>query len=475
MNKAKLIAQNTGYLIVGNLLSKITSLFSVILIARYLGDIGYGKYSFAFAFISFFSIISELGIYQILVRDISRDPEIARKMIGSAILIKSALAVLAFIAAILSIRIMGYTDANIKAVEIAALLLFIEIFNPYSAIYEASLKMKYPIFFLLIGNLLMLALIALVKYSNLGLNFIILATLVPNVIKNTLIFLFSIRHEKMRFDVDFKICKYLVKSSLPLALSSVFTIIYYRIDTVMLSMMVGDASVGIYSAAYKISEAFILIPSILMTSIYPLMSKHLENSNNILAFSYEKSIKYLFSLALPIAVGITMLSDKIILTIYGDGFRGSIVALQILIWATALIFLNYTSNSLFVATKRQNFVLFFTGAGAIINILLNLVLIPKYSYSGASIATVLTEFSTLIITFYWMPSIISKKRLITQNFSCIAATIVMAAFLFTGIKNYLGLLIIIPSAIIYFVSYYLLKGVDVDDKNILMGIFGKYI
>ncbi|MDD3245965.1 MAG: flippase [Methanosarcina sp.] len=475
MSKVKLIAENTGFLVIGNVASKVISLFAVILIARYLGDVGYGKYSFVFAFISFYSIVSELGILQILVREISRDPEIAGKMIGNAILIKTVLSVLAFIAAIFSINKMGYPEETIIAVQIAALVLLVDTFNTYGVIYEVNLKMKYSIFFLLISRLLMLGLIVLIIHFDLGLNLIILATVAASAIQNFFTFLFSTRYIKVKFDLDFQVCKYLVKNSLPLALSSVFTIIYYRIDTVMLSMMVGDAAVGIYSAAYRISETFIFIPSILMTSIFPLMSKSFENSNEILAFSYEKSIKYLFSLALPMAVGTTILSDKIMLTIYGDGFRGSIIALQILIWATAIIFINYATSNFFVSINKQKFVMFFTGVGVIINVLLNLILIPKYGYGGASIATVLTELSTLIITFYRMPPVINRKKLINQNYSSVIATIIMASFLLSGVKDYLGLLIVIPSAVIYFISYYVFKGVDVDDKNIFMKVFGKYI
>ena len=473
MSKVKLIAENTSFLFIGNVGSKIVSLLSVILIARYLGDAGYGIYSFVFAFTSFFSIISELGISQVVVREISRSPEIAGKIVGNAILIKTVLSVLAFIAAIFSINIMGYPPETIKAVQIAALVLLVDIFNTYSAIYEANLKMKYPIFFLTIGNLLMLGLIVFITYFDLGLNLIILATVSVSATKNLLMFLFSTRFTKVNFDIDYQVCKYLLKSSLPLALSSVFIIIYYRIDTVMLSMMVGDAAVGIYSAGYRISETFMIIPSILMTSIFPLMSKYRGNSEQLLVFSYEKSIKYLFSLALPMAVGTTILSDKIMLTIYGDGFRGSATVLQILIWATAIVFINSATGTFFVSINKEKVTMFYTGVGVVINVLLNSILIPKYSYSGASIATVLTELSILIITLYSMPPIISKKKLISQNFSSVLATIIMTIFLFTGVKNYFGLLTIIPSAIIYFIFYYVFKGIDVDDKKLFMKDFRK--
>lgn len=475
MSKVELIAENTAFLLVGKLASKLISLFSVILIARYLGEADYGKYSFVFAFVSFFSIISELGVYQIVLRDIPRSPERTGKLIGNAIIIKIILSVLAYILAVFIINIMGYPQETIIAVQIAAVSLLIDIFNIYGVVYEANLKMKYSVFFFFVGHVLMLGLILLITYFDFGLNLVILATMAGTAIQNFLTYIYSTKYVKVKFKIDLSVCKNLIKESLPLALSSVFTIIYYRIDMVMLSMMVGDAAVGVYSAAYRISETFLFLPGILMSSLFPLMSKFFENSNETLAFSYEKSAKYLFSLALPMAVGTTILSDEITMAIYGDGFKGSIVALQILIWATAIIFINYATGSFYVSINKQRFVMFYTAMGAVVNILLNYVLIPKYSYIGASTATVLTEFSIFIVTLYWMPSFIPKKRLIQNNLSSVAATLVMSTFLFYGLKNYFGLFAIIPSIIIYLVSFHLFKGLDVDDKMMLKKIFGKYI
>lgn len=475
MSKVKLVAENTAYAFTGKLISKVISLLTVIIIARYLGEAEYGRYSFVFAFISLFSIISELGILQILLREISRNHEIAGRMIGNAILIKIALSVLALTLAIFSINIMGYPDETIKAVRIASLVLLVDIFNTYGVVYEANLKIKYSVFFFLVSHILMLGFIALITYFDLGLNFIILATVAGSAIQNLLTYLSSKKYVEVKFDIDIHICKKLIKDSLPLALSSVFTIIYYRIDMIMLSMMVGDTAVGIYSAAYRVSETFLFIPSILMSSLFPLMSRFFENSNKTLAYSYEKSIKYLFLLAFPMAAGVTILSDEIIQTIYGDNFKSSIAALQILIWATAIIFVNYATGSLNVSTNKQRFVMYYTGIGAIGNILLNYILIPKYSYTGASVATVLTELAILIVTAYGMPSFISRKRLVYNNLPSIVATIIMAIFLLNGLKSYFGLFAIIPSIIIYFASFHLFKGLDVDDKTILREIFGRYI
>lgn len=475
MSKVKLIAENTSFLLIGKIIAKAISFYTVILVARYLGDVGYGRYNFAFAFISFFSILSELGILRILLREISKNPETAGKMIGNATLIKGILSVLAFFLAIVSVNLMGYSTEVVKGVQVASLILLVDMLNTYGIIYEANLKMKYSVFFFMLSHLCTFVLIIIITYFNLGLNLIILATVATNAIQNILTYKYSRKLIKVNFEIDPKICKYLLKESLPLALSSVFTVIYYRIDMVMLSLMIGDAAVGIYSAGYRLSEAFLLIPNVLMVSLFPLMSNLFENHNNTLVFSYEKATKYLFSIALPMAVGTGILSDRIITLVYGNTFKDSSMVLQILIWATAIIFLNYPTGNFYISIKKQKFVMLYTGFGVVVNLLLNYILIPKYSYIGASIATVFTELSILLITTYCMPSFISKRRLIFNNYASIIATAIMSIFLLSDIKNYIGLLIIIPSIIIYSISFYLLKGLDIDDKRLIKKMMGKYI
>jgi O-antigen/teichoic acid export membrane protein len=473
LSKVKIIAENAFFLFAGKTIAKFIGVFVLVLIARYLGDEGYGKYTFAFTFISFLSIISELGIAQILVREISRSPKEAGKLIGNAIFVKSVLSFLAFFCAILSIYLFKSSVETVQAIQIYALILLVDIFNIYGVMFEINLKMKYSAFFYILNNLLLLMITVPVIYFNLGLNYIIFATVVADGVKNICIYIISKKFLKIKFDFDFQECKYIVKESLPLAFSAVFTLIYYRIDVIMLSFILGDTAVGIYGAAYRLSETVLFIPEVFMMSMFPLMSKFFENSNEILVFSYEKALKYLSSIAIPMAVGTIILSDRIILTIYGSAFKNSAVALQILILATAIIFINSATSNFYISIKKQRLVMVYTGIGVIINILLNLILIPKFSYVGASIATVLTEISILIINFYYMPPMISRKELIVQNCPSIAASIVMAIFLFVVLTNYSGLWIIIPAAMIYFIFFYLFKGLNFEDREILKKLFMK--
>ena len=175
--------------------------------------------------------------------------------------------------------------------------------------------------------------------------------------------------------------------------------IYFWIDTVMLSLMKGDTVVGWYNAPYRLVYVLLFIPSAYFSSIYPVMSKFYKNSKSSLKFGYECSFRYMLLLAVPIGLGTTLLADKIILFIYGTNFTPSISGLQILIWAVVCSYLSHTPMYFFYSINKQGIytkVVFFS---MILNIILNLVLIPKMSYIGASIATVITEFIGFLLLF----------------------------------------------------------------------------
>jgi O-antigen/teichoic acid export membrane protein len=173
----------------------------------------------------------------------------------------------------------------------------------------------------------------------------------------------------------------------------------------MLSLMKGDTAVGLYNAAYRLSEISTVIPAIFMTSMFPVLSRFHKKSKDSFIIAYGKSIKYLFYLALPMAMVVTLLSKPIINLIFGAEFSGSIVALQILIWAAAIMYVSMVQGNTIISANKQMFCFKVTVFSAILNIILNLILIPRYSYIGASATTVATEcfgfFIGIFFLFRW--------------------------------------------------------------------------
>jgi O-antigen/teichoic acid export membrane protein len=471
MTVIKKIVRNTGFLLLGRIFTKIISLFSVIYIVRYLGDIGYGKYAFAFAFVSFFTIISEFGMHSILVREISRSSAKAPKLLGNGMLISAFFSLIAFLLAILSVNIFNYPEETINVVKIASLGLIFGMLYPFGVIYETELKMQYSVFFGLVSRIFLIVSIIFITKYDFGLNWLVFVTVLSDALHYSLSALFSRRLILPNFKFDYDICRFLLKEALPLAFASVFLIIYFRIDVFMLSLMKGDGDVGIYSSAYRITESFIFIPSTLMVSTFPLMSKHFSTDSGFLSKTYLKSFKILFTISLPLALGIMYFSDEIIKLLYADTVQGASVTLSILIWATAVIFINYSLGQFLVSTDKQKITTGSTAICAFFNVVLNYFVIPIWGYNGAALATVATEILSLCIMIYYVSLSLSILKILDEIKYVLLITLISFS-IFLALDFYLHCIIaFLLTLSLYTYSMFFYGGLTEDDKILLNKLF----
>jgi O-antigen/teichoic acid export membrane protein len=235
--------------------------------------------------------------------------------------------------------------------------------------------------------------------------------------------------------------------------------------------MKGDVVVGWYAASYRLIDALSFIPSVFMSVMYPVFSRYHVNSKKSLELSFEKSYRFLIIIAIPIGIGTTLLAEEIINLVYGDEYIPSVIALQILIWASVLSFINYTPATFLNSTNNQRKLMIFTSYGALLNIILNFVLIPSLSYSGAGIATVITEFVVGIL-------MISQIRKV-QNISSLLSGIIKKSLIAGSImgvfiimfKSYSIFVLIIPASIIYFIVLFIVRGLEKEDLNLLNQMF----
>ena len=183
----------------------------------------------------------------------------------------------------------------------------------------------------------------------------------------------------------------------------------------------------------------------------------------------------MFILAVPIAVGTSLLADKAIMLIFDTGYSNSIIALQILIWAVAFVFISSGFARLLESLNKQIIVTIVAGGCAILNVALNLVFIPKYSYIGASVATVMTEFTALALLFLWSSKIgygISGKKIVDILAKPLVAAAVMGGLVF--VLRDLTIWALVPlAALLYFIVLFIIRGIDGEDKMLLQQLVRK--
>jgi PST family polysaccharide transporter len=190
---------------------------------------------------------------------------------------------------------------------------------------------------------------------------------------------------------SFSAAKTLLKESLPLIFSGFAILIFMKIDQIMLGQMIGDGEVGIYSAAVRISEIWYFIPTTIVASVAPSIYAAKETSESL----YYKRIKQLLSLlaliAIAISIPMTFLSQKIIMVMFGSGYAEAGPILAVHIWTSLFVFMGVATSTWFIAEGLNNVSLGKTLLGAILNVILNFLLIPKYAGLGAAIATIISQ------------------------------------------------------------------------------------
>jgi len=465
------VAKNTGIIISGDLIFRLVSLVVVIYLARYLGTAGFGKYSFVFAYLAFFNIITDLGLQTILVREMAREPTRAPKLIGNAYIIRWILTALAVASSIIVITLMSYPADTTTYIYIASLtVLFISFSDFYRTIFEANLRMEYNIVAKLAFKGVSATLILFIIFMKGTLLHIMIALVFSEMVKTTLNYLFSRKFVKPQFEIDFGLWKYMIKEALPIAIYSVVWVIHFRTDVVMLSMMQGDAPVGIYSAAYKLCDPLSLIPGALTVSLFPLMSQFFKNSRRNLIKTYELSIKYVLIMILPIAISITFLADRIIFLIYGAEFKYSADVLRILVWAFVLTSINSVLLNLLISINQQKLNTISITLCAITNVILNFFLIPILSYNGAALATVVTKAVLLLASFFFvsrhLEMIPLHKILVKPGIGALVA----GTFVYYFID--VNMFLLVPlSGVVYLAALFTLKTFTKEDIDIAKKVF----
>ena len=475
MNTVQRIAKNIGVLFASRILSYIFKFFFLMYTARYLGAGGFGILSFALAFTGIFGVFSDLGLGTLTVREVARDKSLAQKYLGNIALMKIILVVITFGLIALSVNLLGYPEQTIKVVYLVALSIIFDAFSVmFYSIFQAYEKMEYQSFGGILNSILMLsgALFAISQgFSIVG--FASIYFLVSAVVSGYSFVVCVWKFVLPKTEVDLGFWKPTIKKALPFGITGVFATIYYYIDTVMLSLMVSNANevIGWYNAAYRLIMIPLFIPSILNIVIFPLMSRFYVSSKDSLRFAFEKYFKYMAMVGIPIGIGTTLLADRIILLIFGAEYVRSIIALQILVWSSVFIFLSGAFARLLESSDRQMTITKIAAINASANVALNLILIPKLSYIGASITTVITEFSSLMLCIvicsrlgYGLP----KRELLSLGKVIFASLLMGILTIYTKDLNLL--LLILLAAVFYFIFIYLLRVFGAEDIKIFKNL-----
>lgn len=463
---------------IGQIAVYLFTFFYTVFTARYLGAEGYGTLAFALAFTGLFAIFSDFGLSTLMIREISRGKNLVGKYVGNIVIMKIILALATFALIVIIINLLGYPKQTVDIIYLFALYV---VFNAFSqifyAVFQAFEKMEYQsIGQILYGSLLLTGSLLIIHFGWGIIDFALLYSIISLIVLFYSALIYVKKFALPQFEVDWVFWKRLIKYAWPMGGMGIFIVIYFRIDVIMLSLIVGQGAVGLYSAAYQLSETTTIIPTMFITAIFPVMSRFYKDSKSSFMKTYAKSTKYLFFIGVLVAFIITLLAEPIISLVFGIKFSGSVFALQIIIWSAALMYITMLQGNTFIQVNKQIFSFKITIVAAIFNIALNLLLIPKYSFIGASLATVVTELFCFIFGLYflnkWGYKIKVIDTLLPTFLALLGAVTISVLLIKLNIHNIIFVAVI--ASLIYVLIIYKI-GINVDDKILIIDIIKSVI
>ena len=472
MDAAYKVAKNSAIMMASEILNKVLSLVLTIALARYLGDNGFGQYSFVVTMMMLFQVFSDFGLDGLTIREIAKNPKKTGIYLNNVLALKLAFSVVSFLMLSVAINLTHKSSEIVYSTYIAGIaIIFCSLANTFAAVFNAHERLEARAFPLLISRVIVIAISFYAIILKQGLVLLISAVLIGEIVRLAIGWhICHNRFAKIDLNIDWSLCKKLFIASIPFGAIGMIALVYFKIDIVMLSLMKDDKVVGWYSAAYALLSALLFITEAYNLSIFPVLSRYADSAKNLLLFGWERSVKYLLLVSLPISVGTTVLAGRFIALFYSKDYAPSVIALQILIWTLPWIFVNSINMRVLYATDRQKEAAIVAFTSAVLNIAFNFVLIPMYSYIGASVATITVEIINVLI-YFWL---VSKLFGMKVNIGAILPKPMLASaamgILIYHINNMNLALVVLIGTTFYFVTLIILRVFDDEDKRILRKI-----
>ena len=467
----KRIFKNTVFLMLSSVVSLGISLVTTSLIARSIGPELYGKYTFGLSYILLFSVLANFGLESLFIREAARDRKNISEMIFDILHLKVVLALFAIGAIIVSINIFHYPKSTINIVYILCIGLFFQILsNSVLAVYRSLERMGiiacFGLGFRVISAIIVIASI----YFKVGLVGIVSAFSIGNAaVFFVSIMLFYKEFKLMRLKVSLRKWVELARRGMPFYISALLTMVYFKINVVMLSKMRGELEVGFYMAAATLVESLLFISEAFNTSVFPAFSRIHGSATDALELAYKKAIKYLILVTTAICTGTLLVGKQIILLIYGKEFLSSANALMILIFFWAFLFISTTMSTLLFSIRKEVTQMKIMVFACLINISLNIILIKEYGYIGCALSSTISEAFVIgmIGLVLWRTNLRFRLDWHFSRHLLSLGSMILIVLLLRGVNVLMG---IAGGAVSYVFLLFLLKVFDSEEVKIMKSL-----
>ena len=363
-------------------------------VARYLGPSRFGQLNYAIAFAALFSALATLGLDGIVVRELVTQPDRRDQILGASFTLKLIGGCIAFISVELAIHLLYPADPlTSRLVGIIAVGMIFQAFDVIDFWFQSRVQSKYTVYAKNAAFLVLAVIKVILILLGAGLQAFAWAASAEIALGALgLVVVFSKTESARRFAWGhWPDMRGLLVASWPLLLSGLAIMLYMRIDQVMLAGMSGVKEVGLYSAALRLSEVWYTIPTVIVTSVMPSLTKARSISVQDYYQNLQRLLVNLAGVAYLVAISITLTSTYLITFLYGHAYSAAGPILSVHIWAAVFVFLGVGASPWILNEGLMRYSLYQTTMGALANIGLNFILIPKYGALGCAIATAISQ------------------------------------------------------------------------------------
>ncbi len=392
--------ENTSWLFAEKIIRLLITFFVGIYIIRYLGPDDFGLLSYALSFAGLFFAISTLGLDSIVVRELVKEPQKREALLGSVFTLRIAGAVMAITLTAIAAMFSGEDTFTLILILIIAASTIFQSLGVVEQYFQSIVKAKYNVY-AQSGSVFIAAIlkVLLIIFEYPLIYFAIVQTTESLLLG--LGYFIVYRYNKLnifKWKFNFSLARSLLRDSWPLILSGLVVMIYMKIDQVMIKNMLDSKQVGFYAAAVKLCEAWYFIPLAVTTSLFPAIVSAKQTSEQLYLSRLQKLYDILAWTAIAIAVPVTIFSREIITLLFGTGYLPSSPVLTIYIWAGVATFLGVASSQYLISENLTKLSFYRTLIGMVLNVILNLILIPKYGIIGSAYATLISYGVATILT-----------------------------------------------------------------------------
>ena len=393
-NKIKLYLFNASWMMVERLLHIGVGFVMAVLLARYLGPEQFGMLSYTIAMTAIFASAGHMGLAGLVVREVVRKPDIIPETLGTTFVLKLSGMALGFSLVLLyALLFEEVGGTEFWMLLIVASAIFFQTFDVVEYWFQSQVQAKYPAIAKSAAMLLAAGIKLLLILSGAGLmafafahaaQFLFAALLLALLYKGTT------RRSLTSWSASFAKAKELLSQGWIIYLGSIFAVIYMKIDQVMLKWMIDAEAVGVYAVAAQLSEAWYFLPTAIVASFFPKLIKLHADDTARFNLRFQQLFDLLFILAIAVAILVTLVAAPLIALLFGEEYRQSASILVIHVWGGVFIFMRALFSRWILIEGALMFSLVTQGLGALANIGLNLLLIPRYGGEGAALATVMS-------------------------------------------------------------------------------------